>query len=288
MVYFLNYFIITTIKFINRTARNIKLIKTKLFYKSKNENIMKIIKSILIVSILTVLSIHPLHAQSEIISEFAEKSYVAYQKSSTFMWKQLAIKADQVLESEERNKDLQLAAFKIKYGFLYNCLSNQDEETYELHLQKTLEQLEKLMIEFPSSSSLYSLSAAIMSIQMAFSPMKGMTLGSLSAQHINKAIALDSLSALAWRQYASSKYYTPKMWGGDIEEAIAKFKHSVKLYEDQKQIGDWTYLDALAGLGMSYQKAGNIKKARKTYEKALQIAPDFNWVKNYLLPSLSK
>jgi len=101
-------------------------------------------------------------------------------------------------------------------------------------------------------------------------------------------LRLDSLNAMAWRQYASSKYFTPKMWGGDINEAIQKYEHAVSLYEKQNLTNDWTYLDAITWLGIAYQKVGEKEKAEAAYNKALQVASDFGWVKHSLLPSLSK
>ena len=127
-----------------------------------------------------------------------------------------------------------------------------------------------------------------MSIQMGFSPMKGMTLGSQSGIHIGKAISLDSLNAAAWKQHASSKYFTPKMFGGDIQEAIKSYEFTISLFEKSNQTKDWMYLDALAWLGVAYEKTGQKEKAKTIYEKALEIEPGFTWIKNRLLPTLLK
>jgi tetratricopeptide (TPR) repeat protein len=227
-------------------------------------------------------------AQNVSFEQLNEKAYFAYINSNMFLWKQIASEADKILDLQNGIEQDQIKAIKLKYGLIYSCLSNQDETSYNTYIDKTIEQLDILMKKYPNSSDLYSISAAIMSVQMAFSPAKGMTLGSQSGKHISKALELDSSSALAWRQDASSKYFTPKMWGGDINQAIQEFEKAIQLFEAQNQTKDWVYLDAMAWLGIAYSKTGQKDKAKEIFEKALQIEPNFTWVKNSLLPSVLK
>lgn len=248
---------------------------------------MKTLQRILMLLLIVNLSIC-VKAQENELNSFNQKALQAYTNSNIFMWKQLSKQADQILNNGKFDEKTEIEAIKIKYGLLYACLSNQDENTYEQHIENTLQQLDKLLSKYPESSDLYSISASLMSVQMGFSPMKGMTLGSLSSKHIDESIKLDSLNAMAWRQYASSKYFTPKMWGGDIQEAIEKFNHSIALFEQQHKTNDWMYVDAIVWLGIAYQKVGEIEKAKAEFEKALEIAPEFGWVKNQLLPGVSQ
>ena len=248
---------------------------------------MKTITNFLIISIIA-LSCMSTKAQNEKITQLEEKAYIAYINSSVFMWKQLSKEADFILSDNNSTPKNKIEAIKLKYGLLYSCLSNKDEETYEKHLDKTLEQLELLLDKNSNSSTLHAIAAGIMSVQMGFNPMKGMTLGSQSGIHIGKAISLDSLNAAAWRQHASSKYFTPKMWGGDINIAIESYEYAIDLFEKENNTTDWIYLDALAWLGIAYEKTDQIEKAREVYEKALEIEPDFTWIKNQLLPNLIK
>ena len=239
----------------------------------------------LITSIIA-LSCISVKAQNEKIAQLEEKAYIAYINSSVFMWKQLSKEADFILSDNNSTPKNKIEAIKLKYGLLYSCLSNKDEETYEKYLDKTLEQLELLLDKNPNSSTLHAITASIMSVQMGFSPMKGMTLGSQSGIHIGKAISLDTLNAAAWRQHANSKYFTPKMFGGDIQEAIKSYEHAIDLFEKENNTTDWIYLDAMAWLGIAYEKTDQIEKAREVYEKALEIEPGFTWIKNQLLPDL--
>jgi tetratricopeptide (TPR) repeat protein len=247
---------------------------------------MKKIIIILLTVVLTVSGL-ALSAQNDKIIQLEKKAIIAYANSSVFMWKQVVQELETIVSDKSPVSD-KISALIFKYGLLYSCLSNKDEDTYEKYIDKTLEELETLLKQNPESSELYTISAALMSVQMGFSPMKGMTLGSLSGTHIDKAIKLDSLNPAAWRQHASSKYFTPKMFGGDIDIAIKSYEHAIKLFEKSNQINNWMYLDALVWLGIAYEKTEQPDKAKKVYEKALATEPDFGWVKNHLLPGLQK
>ena len=111
-----------------------------------------------------------------------------------------------------------------------------------------------------------------------------MYLGSRSAALMNEAIALDNQSAVVVQLYAGSRYYFPKMFGGDLKEAIRNYKKAIELFEKESRTDEWLYLDALAFLGKSYMRLGETEKAIITYKKALHIAPNFRWVKDSLLP----
>ncbi|MFC2104541.1 tetratricopeptide repeat protein [Bacteroidota bacterium] len=248
---------------------------------------MKTMTSILLIGILG-LSCLKLSAQNDKLKELEDKAYTAYVKSSVFMWKQIDLEADKILKKDDTPVKNKIRAAKLKYGLLYTCLSNEDQETYEKYLDNTVNIIETLLKENPESSELHALNAAVMSVQMGFSPMKGMTLGAESGKHIGEALSLDASNPLAWRQNASSKYFTPKMFGGDINEAIKHYEHAIQLYEKNNLINDWIYLDALAWLGIAYQDTKQPEKAKATFEKALSIEPEFTWVKNSLLPSLIK
>ncbi|MFA5849002.1 MAG: tetratricopeptide repeat protein [Bacteroidales bacterium] len=231
-----------------------------------------------------------LKAQTETISHLEEKAYYAYLNSNMALWKMLAPKADKILDFPSDNQEDLIKAIKLKYGLLYSCLASKekDEATFNEYIGKTSDQMSNLLKLFPNSSELLSVSAAIMSVQMAFSPAKAVFLSAKSGKEISKALEIDSTCALAWRQDASSKYFTPKMWGGDIDEAVKEYEKAVRLFEAQNATKDWMYLDAMVWLGIAYSKLGQEAKAKEIFEKALLVEPDFWWVKKNLLPGLSK
>jgi len=83
---------------------------------------------------------------------------------------------------------------------------------------------------------------------------------------------------------------TPEQWGGDLalgtqllESAVATFEHPAK-----SSAVSWGHGEALVWLGIAKQKAGNDTAARRAWQHALELEPDYGWVKYVLLPSLEK
>ena len=48
----------------------------------------------------------------------------------------------------------------------------------------------------------------------------------------------------------------------------------------------WGEPEAYAFLGLSYAREKEHDRAREAYEKALALAPEFDWVRDHLLPDL--
>lgn len=84
--------------------------------------------------------------------------------------------------------------------------------------------------------------------------------------------------------------YTPEAFGGSVAKATESFLKAVSLFENGKKNDEisWGYEESLAWLGQAYAKSGLIDKAREAYSKALQLEPEYRWVKYVLLPALDK
>ena len=82
------------------------------------------------------------------------------------------------------------------------------------------------------------------------------------------------------------------MFGGDKEQALEKFKKATRLAE-QESVNDplkpsWGHAEAYAWIGIAHMNAERYDQARTAFEKALQINPDYGWVRYRLLPRLKK
>jgi len=172
-------------------------------------------------------------------------------------------------------------------GLLNTCMAKEDEKTFKAYEEIALEAFESLEEHTVFEAEALAWQASLYGWKIAFNPIKGMYLGPKSQLILKDAMKANEQSAEAWIRNASSLLFTPKMFGGDPEEAVKHFEKGVALYEKQG-ITDWKYLDALAWLGQAYAKTGQKEKARYTFKKAIKLEPKFYWVKNILLPSLKE
>ena len=165
-------------------------------------------------------------------------------------------------------------------------MRDQDEELFDAYADQTEQNLEFILSENKNWAEPRALLSAVYGLRMGYSPWQGMFLGPKSQSLMDKAMKDGPESPLVWKLYANSRYFTPEMWGGDLKEAIKAYEKSIQLYERDpaKTKFNWYYLDTLAFLGQAYSKNGESSKAVTQYEKALQVEPEFYWIKNALLP----
>ncbi|MEZ4944276.1 MAG: tetratricopeptide repeat protein [Cyclobacteriaceae bacterium] len=230
---------------------------------------------LLILSILSLLG----YAQRD------PSSYHAYLNSNQKeVWK----KEVKEKAAAAKDKQTQFALALSQYGLLSATMADQDEDMFDDYYDDTVDNLEAIIKANKSWGEPKALLSAVYGLKMGYSPMMGMFLGSKSGSLMKKAKEQSPQSALVIKLYANSKFFTPEMFGGDLDEAISSYKKCLQLYEAQpSQLeNNWMYLDALVFAGQAHLKKGEKEKAKQLFEKALVIEPEFMWVKQVLLPKV--
>jgi tetratricopeptide (TPR) repeat protein len=235
-------------------------------------------KSLLIAFLATV----SLAATAQDLAD--EKMYQAYLNLDKALWK----KAVEIRQQESKqtpsdvNKQFKLAF--AQFSLLTSTMATQDETLFDDYIDSTKELLGKLIENEKISAESKALLSATYGLQMAYSSIKGITLGSKSSNLAAEATTISRNSAIAWRMYGNNKYYTPSAFGGDVKEAITAFEKSVKLFESKPEglKSNWLYLDTIVLLGQAYLKNEEKSKAIATYEKAISVEPSFTYAKSLL------
>ena len=217
-----------------------------------------------------------------------KQMYQAYLANSISTWKTIENNVSDRYKKNPDNMQALLELTEVQYGLLYCCLAIQAKAVFKKFIDPAMTNVEKLLDANSKWAKAHALKAAILSVEMGFTPAKGMILGPKSGEHIEKAIKYDETEPTAWIQKASSKLHTPDMFGGNTKEAIQYYKKAINLYERNSVLcnNNWQYINSLAWLGKAYTETDNYDKAMKTYKKVLRIEPDFGWVKYKLLRSL--
>lgn len=213
--------------------------------------------------------------------------YQAYLNNSIEIWKN-GIAQLEARYKKTQNDDLLLEIANAAYGSIGTCFAKQDNDTAEKMVDKTEKTLEKFLKTHKEHPDALALMAGTMGMKIALSPMKGMFLGPKSDEYIEKALQFGPASPRVHYQKGSSLYYTPSMFGGDKEKAIAHLIQSKTFHEKCSINNNWEYLVVLATLGQAYQGIGKLEKAEEIYALALEQEPNYGWVKFQLLPALQK
>ena len=159
-----------------------------------------------------------------------------------------------------------------------------------VRLQSAVEQLETSIERDETSADAHALLSSVYGQIISVRPLMGAVLGLKSGSAINRARKLDPDNPRVVLIEAISNWNTPKIWGGSPDKAIEGFERAALLFA-QEEVTDpllpsWGHNETYAWIGIAYMDRGQLQKAREAFEKALEVDPDFGWVKYALLPSL--
>lgn len=121
--------------------------------------------------------------------------------------------------------------------------------------------------------------------------MAGMRLGSKADDLMSEAMALGPSNPRVLLLRGVSAMYKPKMFGGGMEKAEKDISRAIELFASDKPtspLPKWGRAEAYAWLGQVHAAEKRIPEARAAYAKALELQPEYGWVKQALLPALEK
>jgi len=194
--------------------------------------------------------------------------------------------------SAYKDEETLYALVLAQYGLMGAIYGDKPRNTSLLY--KTIDQTErstKRLLTFHAyKSQANAFLAAITAMRVGLNPMRALTIGSKSDQHIREAIRLNPKNPTAWVEKGNLKYHSPPIFGGNMREAVSCFEQAVELFDEQPALrkDNWLYLHAMAWLGKSYEKVGKKEKAIAIYEKAIAYESRFLWVKEELLPRVKR
>ena len=169
-------------------------------------------------------------------------------------------------------------------------LASLNEEKQVDHLNNGIDYLEKMLNMDKENVEGTALLGSMVGWKAGLKPMQAMFLGPRSSRLLASAEKADPKNPRVILYKAISDFNTPKQFGGDKDRALAGFKEAAALFDDVKP-GDelepsWGHPDVYAWLGIAHMERDQHTEARAALEKALEIDPEFSWVKYGLMPQL--
>lgn len=175
---------------------------------------------------------------------------------------------------------------------MINLYPENEETKREQVIQDGIGHLKRAVERDPQMADAWALLAGCYGQMMGMNPMKGMSLGPKMSKAMKKAKELAPKNPRVWIVSGTQDFYTPSMFGGDKEAALRKFKEAARLAEqesvDDPLMPDWGHAEAHAWIGIAHMNAERYNRARTAFETALNLNPNYGWVKSALLPELEK
>lgn len=165
---------------------------------------------------------------------------------------------------------------------------NQNQDLLGKHLDEAIAHLEEATKLNNKFADAYALLSSCYGQKIGLAPMLGMALGPRASLAMQSALKLAPNNPRTILLDAIGTYYKPPMFGGSKETALAGFKRAAELFDQEQNPDplqpDWGRPEAYAWIGVAYLDKNDNARARVALERALALAPDYGWVKNYLYP----
>jgi tetratricopeptide (TPR) repeat protein len=206
------------------------------------------------------------------------------------------IKAKYALVSYAEGSDKELKKLAYYYmGYaayrLNTLFQDIKEKQKEQFLDKSAQHLEKATNLDDDFADAWALLGSTYGMKAA-GFFSGMKYGPKSDKAMSKAKDAEPQNPRVHMLNSIGKLYKPSMFGGSTEGAIEGFGKAASLYEKyrpkNKLMPDWGHAEVYAWLGQGYEQNEQPNEARQAYKQALEINPDYGWVKDKLLPELEE
>ncbi len=211
--------------------------------------------------------------------------YRCYVTGDMETWKQTM----EQMETEYKSNDDYNQLFELTlawYGYIGYCIGNKLEDEAEIYLESGWDHLERLLASPRSGAAALSMKSGFYGFEMGLSKYKAVVLGPRSVSALKEAASIDSTNVHYHVEKGNQMYYMPSFLGGDKGTALRHYKKAVETMEQEEtyQREHWFYLNTLVVLAHTYEAAGYIDKARNTYLKIMDQAPNFQWLTEELWP----
>ena len=179
-----------------------------------------------------------------------------------------------------------LADFRIANHLLAREEGSKDRASS--HLDSAVKNLKQVIKLDADTAEAYALLNSVYGRQISLSPVKGIVLGPRSKRALGKAkrLAPDNPRVVL------ADFNTPRMWGGNKERAMEGFRRAAALFAGEKPADPlqpvWGHGEAYAWIGLAHLDRDERGRARAAFEKALEIEPEFGWVRYVLLPGVEQ
>jgi tetratricopeptide (TPR) repeat protein len=219
-------------------------------------------------------------------SHFKQQVYQAYISGKMEGWKT----AIDNMEQQKKNEPEYLSELiNYQYGYVAWCLGSNRKDEAKNYLSLLKKNLQTLKTFSGKTAEYHAYTAAAYGFKIGLSTWRAPFFGPKSMEHAEKAMVKNNQSFQANMEMGNIWNHMPVVFGGSDEKALKYYSAALEIMgkkPGETRRNNWMYLNLLTLVGQMQQEMGNPEQAKKYFEQALQIEPNFVWVKEELLPSL--
>jgi tetratricopeptide (TPR) repeat protein len=170
-----------------------------------------------------------------------------------------------------------------------SSLVERHSDAHESFLEEAEDVLEALLKASPDDAEAQALYGTVNGNRIT-GMWSGMKRGPRAAKAFERARDLAPENPRVALQEGVSRLFRPKMAGGSVEQAEKDLRRALDRFEKEDPghpWPNWGHAEIYGWLGYALVKKGELAEARALYEKALELEPDYRWVRETLLHELA-
>ncbi len=178
------------------------------------------------------------------------------------------------------------------YRLISFCFSKKDKDKVKQYIDDGIEHLKACLELNEDFAEAHSLLSLLYGNKIGTNPLLGMTLGPKSGIEMEKAMELQSHNPRTHLIAGLSANFTPKLFGGGKKKAKIAFQKAIAYFDlfklENPLLPDWGHEEAYAWLGRIQMEEEEFESAQVNFDKALEINPNYGWVRYVLKPELKR
>lgn len=240
---------------------------------------MKLKRTIFLVSLTLLLTGLSSWAMSP-----KQSIYQAYVRADMQLWRMII---DSLHAEANKTMEQELELLNYEYGYIGWSISQKKKQVARTYLKRYEARLSRITRrETQGLRSAYR--SAYYGFEIGLNKAKAPFLGRKSVREAERSIELDPKSWLGYVQLGNIDYYKPSLFGGSKEEALKYYLKAEQLLLIHGADRDWNLLSLWAQIGLTYEALDKPQEAEIYYLKALDVEPQFKWVRDELYMNLKK
>lgn len=183
--------------------------------------------------------------------------------------------------------DQKLELINCYYGYIGYLIGKKQNNAAAGMITKGEKLIQQVLQSSPKNATAYAFKGSFLGFRMAISKLRTFSLSRESMSDIDRANELDPQNIQALIDRGNLLYYSPRLFGGDKEEALDYYLKASKILEKNKDTDmNWVYLNLLTTIALAYDKTGRPNDAKLMCVKILRKEPNYRWVKDTIYPRL--